>query len=594
MTAAPPSPAHFAPLRPAAGPWLASLRVATRVPMRRMIRVPARPHFLAPAPIMLAWLMLGGLAIGVAEASERVEARGLRELCYMVPMHDGTRLATDVYLPRFPRGCYPAILIRTPDGKHEFTRLAARYVCRQGCALVVQDTRGRYQSQGGPRLAFLDDGWGENRDGHETIRWIARQPWCNGRVATWGPSSMGATQNMLAPGAPGALRAQYVIMAFSDMYAQAAYQGGVLRKELVEGWLKRHHYHPLNLAAVLAHSRYDAFWEALDPEEHAARVNAPAVFVGGWYDVFLQGTINSFVTIQHRGGPHARGRCRLVIGPWDHGQIEQVADPRTAPCRPRAADPFRFFEYHLKGRANRVPYDLPVHYYVMGDPCRGPGNCWRAAADWPPAAEPTPYYLHADGRLDRARPEQPGAALAYRYDPRDPVPTLGGRNLYLPAGPLDQRPVESRADVLLFTSQPLAEPLEVSGPITAELFVSSDCPDTDFTVKLCDVYPDGRSLLVSDGIRRVRFRESFAEEKLLEPDEVVRLSVDLWSTSIVFGRGHRLRVAVSSSNFPRFEPNPNNGQAHFGAAPPRVARNTVYLSAEYASKIVLPICSGQR
>ncbi len=575
MTAVPPSPAALAPCRPAVGPALGRFRPASRT----------------SAAMLLGLLVLGSLPPGVARARGRVEGRGVRSFCHMVPMQDGTRLATDVYLPRFPRGCYPAILIRTPDGKHEFTRLAARYVSRRGCALVVQDTRGRYQSGGGPRLAFIDDGWGEHRDGHDTIRWIARQPWCNGRVATWGVSSMGVTQNMLAPGAPEALRAQYVMMAFSDMYAQAAYQGGVFRKELVEGWLKRHHYHPLNLAAVLAHWRYDLLWESLDPEEQAARVNAPAVFVGGWHDAFLQGAINSFVTIQHQGGPRARGRCRLVIGPWDHGDIEQVADPRTAACRPRAAAPFRFFEYHLKGRAGSVPRDRPVHYYVMGDRCGGPGNHWRAAEDWPPRAQQTPYYFHADGRLEPATPEQPHASLSYQYDPGDPVPTLGGRNLYLPAGPLDQRPVESRADVLLFTSQALAEPLEVTGPITAELFVSSDCPDTDFTVKLTDVYPDGRSLLVCDGICRARFRESFSRERLLEPGEVVRLSVDLWSTSIVFGRGHRMRVAVSSSNCPRFEPNPNNGHAHFGEAPPRVAQNRLHLSAEHASHIVLPIRS---
>jgi len=504
-------------------------------------------------------------------------------------MRDGVRLATDVYLPRFPRACYPAILIRTPDGKHEFSRLAARYVCRRGCALVVQDTRGRYQSQGGPVLAFFDDGWGERRDGHDTIRWIARQPWCNGRVATWGPSSMGVTQNMLAPGAPEALKAQYVMMAFCDMYAQAAYQGGVFRKELVEGWLKRHHYHPLNLATVLSHWRYDRLWHQLDPEDQAHRVNTPAVFVGGWYDVFLQGTIRSFVTIQHRGGPRARGRCRLVVGPWTHAQIRQVADPRTARCRPRSADPFRFFAYHLKCRPNGVPNDPPVAYYVMGDPCDSSANRWRTAEDWPPPARKTVYYLHADGHLGLERPAEGDAALSYEYDPLDPVPTLGGCNLYLPAGPMDQRPVESRDDVLVFTSDPLPAPLEVTGPVVAELYVSSDCPDTDFTVKLTDVYPDGRSLLVCDGICRARFRESFDEPKLLEPGRVVRVRADLWSTARVFARGHRLRVAVSSSNFPRFEPNPNNGRAHLDEAPPRVAHNTVYLSAQHPSHIVLPV-----
>ena len=189
-----------------------------------------------------------------------VAARGIANFCYMVPMRDGTRLATDVYLPRVPRGCYPIILVRTPDSKDEVKKLQARYVCRRGLGLVVQDTRGRYQSQGGETLMFLDDGWSGNRDGHDTLQWIARQPWCDGHIGTWGVSAIGAMENMLAPDAPPALRAQHVTLAFSDMYAQAAYQGGALRKSLVEGWLAEHHLPAINRQTLLAHPQYDAFW----------------------------------------------------------------------------------------------------------------------------------------------------------------------------------------------------------------------------------------------------------------------------------------------------------------------------------------------
>jgi len=510
-------------------------------------------------------------------------------------MRDGTRQATDVYLPRRPAQPYPIILIRTPDNKNEVTRLRARYVTRRGCGLVVQDTRGRYQSQGGETLVFLDDGWSGNRDGYDTICWIARQPWCDGHVGTWGVSAIGVMENMLAPDAPPALRAQHVIMAFSDMYAQAAYQGGVLRKSLVEGWLAEHHFAPINLQTVLAHPRYDLLWAALNPEAQAVQVNAPAVFWGGWYDVFLQGTINSFVTIQHQGGPQARGNCRLILGPWSHGDAERLADPRHADCFPRVGDPFRFFQYWLQCVPNGVPCDAPVHYYVMGDCCdpAAPGKCWRSAADWPPPAVETNYYFCADGTLRTAAPVSADDKLSYRYDPCDPVPTLGGQNLHPPQGPCDQRPVEGRSDVLLFSSEPLAEPVEVTGRIWAQLAVSSDCPDTDFTVKLTDVYPDGRSILISDGILRAALRESFEREEFLEPGAIYPMRIDLWSTSTVFNRGHRIRVAVSSSNAPRFEPNPNTGQPHL-TTETRTATNTVHLSQDHPSYIILPVCHAAR
>jgi hypothetical protein len=539
--------------------------------------------------------LLGAAAVLWLAAAEAFAERGLINFCCMVPMHDRTRLATDVYLPRFPRQAYPIILVRTPDNKDEVRRLQARYVCRRGFGLVVQDTRGRYQSEGGETLVFLDDGWSRNRDGHDTIKWIARQPWCDGRVGTWGISAIGVMENMLAPGAPAALRAQHVMMAFSDMYAQAAYQGGVMRKSLVEGWLAEHQFAAVDLQTVLEHPRYDWLWADLNPEAQAARVNAPAVFWGGWYDIFLQGTINSFVTTEHQGGPQARGNCRLIIGPWSHGDAERLADPRNAGCFPRAGDPFRFFQHWLQGVCNGVPGEAAVHYYVMGDCCdrSAPGNCWRSADDWPPPAAERNYYFHADGRLQPEAPPSPGDKLSYRYDPADPVPTIGGQNLKPPQGPRDQRPVEGRDDVLLFTSEPLTEPVEVTGRIWAQLAVSSDCPDTDFTVKLTDVYPDGRSMLLCDGILRAAFRKSFEREQPLEPGGVYQLKVDLWSTSIVLNKGHRIRVAVSSSNAPRFEPNPNTGQPHL-AAQFRVATNTVHLSKDHPSYIILPICRAAR
>jgi predicted acyl esterase len=551
------------------------------VPHRPLSRVVSRTRF---------WIVLAAGLFYAVPADARPVARGVIDFTCMVPMRDGTHLATDVYVPRFPRGAYPIILVRTTDGKDQVTKLMARYVCRRGCGLVVQDVRGRHDSGGRNVVVFFDDGWGRNRDGHDTLRWIARQPWCNGRIATWGVSAMGVMENMLAPDAPTNLKAQHVMFAFSDMYSQAAYQGGVLRQSLVDGWLKGKGFAPINVERLLANPTYGPRWEGLNCETQAARVNTPAVFWGGWYDIFLQGTINSFVTIHNQGGPGARGRCRLILGPWNHHDAERLADPRNAGCFPAAGDAFRFFEYYLRGEANGAGCDRPVHYYVMGacEP-RAPGNHWRTADNWPPQAEETNFYFHADGSLNRETPQEADGRRTYEYNPKEPVPTVGGLNMFGSYGPLDQRKVESRPDVLLFTTAPLERPLEATGRIRAELFVSSDCPDTDFTVKLTDVYPDGRSILLCDGILRARFHKSFEEENFLEPGKVYRLVVDLWSTSYAFPKGHRIRVAVSSSNAPRFQPNRNTGESPRAGGKPRIATNTLHLSPEHPSHIILPV-----
>jgi putative CocE/NonD family hydrolase len=310
--------------------------------------------------------------------------------------------------------------------------------------------------------------------------------------------------------------------------------------------------------------------------------------------VFLQGTINSFVEVNSHGGPGARGKCFLVIAPTAHGKFgEAVEYPGVAKAPVNLAAPMNILAHWLGEPDKDVAALQPVHYYVMGD-CEtpgAPGNFWRSADAWPPPAKPTPFYLHADRSLRRESPRGDDR-LTYEYDPEDPVPTRGGQNLLIARGPMDQRPVEARPDVLLFTSEPLTEPVEVTGRITARLFVSSDCPDTDFTVKLSDVYPDGRSLLVTDGIRRASLRNGYEKHEPLAAGEVYELEVDLWSTSLVFNAGHRIRVAVSSSNSPRFEPNPNTGDRHPVVGKTRVATNTVHLSGKRPSRIILPIHQG--
>jgi predicted acyl esterase len=535
--------------------------------------------------------VLGALLLAAAALhaeAPKVEIRSVK-----VPMADGVKLATDVHLPAAGKPPYPTILLRTPYNKAAGKGISSG-LCALGYAVVVQDMRGRYASEGQAAIIFGNDGLGgKHQDGHDTLRWIAKQDWSNGKVVTMGGSALGIVQNMAAPGAPESLKGQIVSVAFSDYYHQGAYQGGVWRKELLEGWLKSQKLEDVNLPTFLKHPTYDDFWKGLSAEAHADKVNAPGLFVGGWYDIFLQGTINSFTTIQKRGGPNARGKCFLVIAPTAHGPFTQkVQYPNVARAPLNYAAPLNLLDHWLKGERNGVEKLKPVHYYVMGDTDdrKAPGNVWRSADSWPPQATPTPFYLHADKTLARSKPKD--GQLTYKYNPEDPVPTVGGQNLLISKGPMDQRKVESRPDVLVFTTEALAAPVEVTGRVRARLFVSSDCPDTDFTVKLCDVYPDGKSMLVADGIRRASLREGFEKPQPLEKGPVYEVEVDLWSTSLIFNKGHRIRVAVSSSNAPRFEPNANTGEPHPVKGKTRVATNTVHLSDEHPSHVLLPICAG--
>lgn len=506
-----------------------------------------------------------------------------------VPMVDGVHLATDVYLPGDEKEKYPAILILTPYGRGAAKGMAEQFV-PQGYVVVSQDIRGRGESEGSNVVIFQAGGWADKRDGHFTLNWISKQPWSNGKVATWGGSAVGITQNMLAPEAPDVLKAQYVEVAASNLYSQCMYEGGAIRKSMIESWLAATNMTKGNLQIFRDHPAYDEFWETLNPEAVADRTIAPGIFVGGWYDIFCQGTINSFVSMQSKGGPRVRGNCRLIMGPWAHGGFKELKYPENSNKRPPAADFKRYVDFHLKGEANGVDKDAPVHYYVMGDPNSpgAPGNVWRSAESWPPAAKLTAFHFHADGSLKTEEPSG-DAKKEYDFDPKNPVPTVGGQNLMLEKGPMDQRRIEDRNDVLVFTTDVLNEPLEVTGQIIAKLHVSSDAPDTDFTVKMSDVYPDGRSMLVTDGILRARYRNSFRKPEFMTPGEVYPIEVDLWSTSIIFNKGHRIRVVVSSSNFPRFDANPNTGKNYWEQGEKRIAHNTIHLSSKHPSHIVVPI-----
>jgi len=513
------------------------------------------------------------------------------KLSVMVPTRDGVKLATDVYLPE-GEGPWPVLLTRTPYNKDGAPGMSLG-IRRRGYVLVAQDMRGRFASEGDDFLIFSHGGWGEHQDGYDTVEWIARQKWCNGKVGTFGSSAGGIVQNMMAPSRPPHLVCQWVHVACSSMYHQAMYQGGAFRKSMTGGWLRMNQLSPENLNLIRAHPGYDEFWQQMDPERMVSRVNVPAMFVGGWYDIFCQGTINGFVTIQNHGDRGARGKCKLVMGPWAHGRFSDLKYPNEK--TPTKADIWKWFDIWLKNDGKGAEKIAAVHYYVMGDPTDpdAPGNEWRTAQTWPIPATLTPFYFHADGTLSKSGPKEEKASLSYKYDPKNPVPTVGGANLLIPLGPKDQRKVENRPDVLLFTTGVLKEPLEVTGRIKAILWASSSAADTDFTAKLTDVYPDGRSMLVLDGIIRAGYRNGFEKSELMKPGTIHKFEIDLWSTSLIFNRGHRIRVAISSSNSPRFEPKPNMGEHSGHGEKTVVAANTIYFDAAHPSHILLPIPTGE-
>lgn len=300
--------------------------------------------------------------------------------------------------------------------------------------------------------------------------------------------------------------------------------------------------------------------------------------------------------LQARGGGLAAGNQKLMMGPWGHGQLDEVKYPPNASMDLMSSmrtqsEPVRWFDYWLKGINNGIMDEPPVKYYVMGDVTdpKAPGNEWRTAAAWPPPSKLTSYFLQPNGRLSETIVAETRSSDSYQYDPKHPVPTVGGALLFGKKGPLDQRAIGERKDVLKFQTAPLDAPVEVTGKVIVELWAESDCPDTDWTAKLVDVYPDGTERLVLDSALRARFREGFDHEAFLKKGEVYKFKIDLWSTSLIFNKGHRIAVHISSSNDPRFDPNPNTGKPMRADNETRVATNTIHHSNGYASRILLPV-----
>ena len=564
-----------------------------------------------------------------------------------VPMRDGTVLRADVYRPA-TAGKYPVILQRTPYNKGLLAgvilMLDVVRTASEGYAVVIQDTRGRYASEG-EFYTFRDD----VMDGYDSVEWCAAQAWSDGQVGMYGASYVGATQWLAAISAPPHLKAIFPLITASHYHEGWTYQGGAFALGFNASWtlarlapdtymrltqtqpeiaeklgalighidqLRQLFQHlplkdfPLLAEAApyfydwLAHPADDDYWARWNIEAHHGSVDVPACNVGGWYDIFLGGTIRNYMGMRERGGtPEARQGQKLVIGPWYHtlplGNVVGDVDYGFG-SHSFAADldglHIKWFDYWLKGKHNGILDEPPVRLFTMGE------NTWRTENEWPLArTQYTTYYCHSNGQANSLGgdgllgPDAPGSEPAdvYVSDPRDPVPTRGGAvtgwPAAMPGGAFDQRQIEERADVLVYTSPVLEHDLEVTGPLSVTLYAATSAVDADFTAKLVDVAPDGYARNLTDGIMRGRYRESKAQAKLLTPGEVYAYTIDLWATSNVFKAGHRIRLEIASSNFPRFDRNPQTGQGAAEASRLEPALQRVFHDAMRPSHIVLPI-----
>jgi hypothetical protein len=558
-------------------------------------------------------------------------------------MRDGTELATDLWVPESTPA--PTLLVRLPYGKDLPALFAYGLVpnifalTEAGYAVVWQDCRGTFRS-GGEFTPMLN----EPADGADTVAWLLEQPWCDGNIGTYGPSYLGFVQWASLTGG-ARLKAIAPCVTTTDYYTTPWYsEGGAMSWHTIQSWsttmalveaIRRGDGElTFGLGAMVAepephlaalpprhqpllekmwpwwsdiqeHPARDQYGQDLAVIDHAEQVTVPALHIGGWFDIFAANTARSFTELRARAGTEeARNGQRLIIGPWDHLNSTGIYPDRRfgmladAITQDITGEHVKFFDRWLRGNATAEEAAAPVKIFVMGI------DQWRDEQDWPlPDTSYEAWYLDGSGQANSSagdgllRPQPPAAEATdtYLYDPLRPVPTLGGR-IMLPttanqAGAVDQRQAEARDDVLCFSSDVLTEPLEVTGHVSLTLFASSSAPDTDFTGKLVDVFPDGRAIYLTDGILRTRYRNSLAEPEPLIPGQPCELSLDLSVTANVFLPGHRIRLEVSSSNFPRYDRNSNTGGVITAESADQVtvAVNRILHGPDHPSRLTLPV-----
>jgi uncharacterized protein len=552
-----------------------------------------------------------------------------------VPMktRDGVTLKADIYRPAGD-GPFPVLLQRTPYDKRNAQDFAVQAIAH-GFMVVVQDVRGRYTSEG-EWYTFKH----ESDDGYDTVEWAAALPHSNGKVGMFGGSYVGATQMLAAIGHPPHLAGICPVVTASNYHENWTYQGGAFEQWFNESWtsglaqdtlgraihdntnavtgstvlpLKQYplfnkHLDPGASADKLApyfidwlaHPDYDAYWKQWSIEENFANIQVPALTIAAWYDIFQGGSLRNYLGLKaHAGNDAARNGQRLLITIGGHaGTGQKIGDVDFGPAAgeyDENALTIEWYEFLFLGKQN-IFAKAPVRIFVMGE------NKWRNEDAWPlQRAAQTRYYLHSSGKANSAAGDGGLATAAlhkedadtFVYDPANPVPTVGGPlccdPAHLPAGPRDQKEVEARQDVLVYSTPALESDVEVTGPITLDLFAKSSAVDTDFTAKLVDVWPNGFAQNLTEGILRARYRESSTTPTPIEPGKVYEYKIDVWSTSNVFLKGHRIRLEVSSSNFPRFDRNLNTGKSAADDSTFVKATNTVLHDSEHPSALILPI-----
>lgn len=539
--------------------------------------------------------LLSLLAAGSAIAQE-VDLGKVTEEHVMIPMRDGKNLSAYLYTPP-GKGPWPVVFEqRYADLRGAGTRKAAANLASKGFIVAMVNYRGTYKSEG-VWVGYRALAWGKLQDGFDTCEWLATQKWCTGKVGTFGSSQGGYAQNFLAVTNPPHLTCQYMVDTGLSLFQEGYRIGGTTRPERFKslGAVSRD---PADNQKLLEewfrHPTYDDYWRDEDCSLHFDKMNVPCFTIGSWYDFMNQGSIASFQGRQHRGGKNSRGTQQLIIGPWLHGRLNKgnkVGDltyPENATW-PEEEHMVRWFNHYLKGEANNVEKEPAVRYYVMGAVGEkdAPGNQWREAKDWPPAATSTSYFLRDDGLLSSEAPTRETGKTEYQSDPLKPM-SIPGTGF---PGAKDARTFEKQAEVRTFTTDLLAKPIEWTGRIRAELHVSSTAKDTDFIVRVSDVYPDGRSILIVDYPIRARYREGFEKEVLMMPGQVYKIEYDIGWISQVFNAGHRIRVTVASTGAPLYEPNPQTGEPLTIAFPKNAvtATNTIHHNRNHASRILAPV-----
>jgi uncharacterized protein len=548
---------------------------------------------------------------------------------------DGVSLYADIYRPAGD-GNFPVLLQRTPYNRQnaaDFGHVAAA----RGFMVVVQDVRGRYESEG-EWYPFKH----EINDGYDTVEWAAGLPHANGKVGMFGGSYVGATQMLAAVGRPPHLAGICPVVTASNYHENWTYQGGAFEQWFNQSWtsglaqdtfnravragtnamvgskvlpLKQYPLFNMQLSSDptswtakfapyfldwLDHPAYDSYWRPWAIEEQYASIQVPALTVAAWYDIFQGGSLKNYLGLKAvAGSAAARAGQRLMVIVGGHaGNGPKIGAVDFGPDShfDEDATTIEWYEYLLLGKQNEFATDKPVRLFVMGE------NQWRSEDDWPLArAKETHYFLHSAGQANTSAGNGllstdstgPDKADSFTYDPADPVPKVGGPlccdSEHLPAGPRDQRDVENRKDVEIYTTAALEQDTEVTGPVTLDLYAKSSAVDTDFTAKLVDVWPNGFAQNLTEGILRARYRNSTGAAEPIVPGKVYEYKIDLWSTSNVFLKGHKIRLEVSSSNFPRFDRNLNNGKNAAADSAFDKADNTIYHDREHPSALLLPV-----